>query len=80
MSTTLAISNTTFELLVGAFIAVLWAALAGTEAACKLFWRYRRGILRCTAIGAFVVVSAAFPVLPVGAALIAAFGWATWPR
>ena len=80
MSTTLTISTTTFELIVGVIVGAIWAILAGIEALCGLIWRYRRAILFCTAIGAILAVCVAVPALPVGLALIAAFGWATWPR
>ena len=80
MSTTLTISTTTFELIVGVIVGAIWAILAGIEAILRLIWRYRRGLSLCTAIGVFVGVCVAVPMLPVGLALIAAFGWATWPR
>lgn len=59
-----------------AFINTL-AALGSTLAALCGLWR---PIALCAAIVGAVAVCAAFPLLPVGLGITAAFGWATYPR
>ena len=47
---------------------------------CTLLWPYRRYIALATVAAAFVALCVACPALPLGLAITAAVGWATYPR
>ena len=55
---------------------LLWAIVSG----CTLLWRCRCQIVCTLAMVAFVAACWACPLLPIGLCVVAAFGWATYPR
>ena len=58
---------------VGAALWLLWRG-------CALLWPYRRPIALGLAVGGFVAVCVACPLLVAGLAATAAFAWVTKPR
>ena len=52
---------------------LIWQALV-------LLWPYRRYIALTIVAAAFVALCVACPALPLGLAITAAVGWATYPR
>lgn len=58
------------------FYGLLWAIAAGLG----LLWRIRRYIATTTLVVGAVAVCVAFPAFPLGLAIVAAFGWATYPK
>ena len=55
---------------------LLWAIVAGA----RQHWRCRRYIATTACVVGFVALCWAMPMLPLGLAIVGAFGWATMPR
>ena len=58
------------------FSGLLWAIVAGAA----LLWRCRQPIAWAGAVVGAVGLCWACPLLPLGLAIVGAFGWATYPR
>jgi len=55
---------------------LLWAIVAGLA----LLWRCRRYIATASLVVGAVLLCWSCPLLPLGLAITASFGWATYPR
>lgn len=55
---------------------LLWLLWRG----CLAVWPYRKHIALAMAFAGVVALFVAFPLLPLGLAITAAVGWATYPR
>ena len=80
---TYTLSNNTFEILqfgtlaiVQGCVAVLWLMFQGIGH----LWSYRRLLAIAGGVAAAVALCWAMPMLPLGLAIVGAFGWATYPR
>ena len=61
---------------VAALYGLVWLLWQG----CMLLWPYRRYIALAIVAAAFVALCVACPGLPLGLAITAVVGWATYPR
>ena len=61
-------------------VAALYSLVCLIWQGCVLLWPYRRYIALATVAAAVVALCVACPALPLGLAITAAVGWATYPR